>query len=55
MLNLANINIYVALAVNGIFTGLGVAIGTYFAQNHVIGRLQKLEGILNKKEKKKDE
>jgi hypothetical protein len=40
--NLSAMQVYIALAINGIFTGLGVAIGTYIAQNHIIESSKKL-------------
>jgi hypothetical protein len=33
------IDIYIGVAINGIFTGLGVAIGTWLAQNHILDKL----------------
>ena len=35
-------NVYVGLAINGVFTGLGAAIGTYVAQSHIIKRAELL-------------
>ena len=35
-------DLYIGLAINGIFTGLGVAIGTYIANNAVIRHGKKL-------------
>ena len=40
--NLSSFNVYLALALNGIFTGLGVAIGSYLANKHIIERGQKI-------------
>jgi hypothetical protein len=37
------IDLYIGLVINGIFTGLGTAIGVYFAQNKIIKRLESLE------------
>lgn len=34
--------VYVALALNGIFTGLGSALGSYFANKHIIDKIKKL-------------
>ena len=35
-------SVYLALIINGICTGLGVALGTWIAQNHIIGKTKKL-------------
>ena len=38
-----NWNLYVGLAIAGIFTGLGSAIGTYLAQTHFIKTFEKIK------------
>lgn len=44
-------DVYYGLAINGLFTGLGAAIGTYLANKHVIEGTKKLLGFkLKKKE-----
>ena len=40
--NISKFDVYVGLALNGIFSGLGCAIGNYFANTHIIKRSQKL-------------
>jgi hypothetical protein len=42
-------NVYIVIIINGIFTGLGVALGTYFANNHIVKKME----LLFKKIKKK--
>jgi len=42
MIVLDNFNIYFGIVINAIFTGLGVAIGTYLADNHIIKRGKKI-------------
>jgi len=49
MIILDDLNIYWTIAVNGIFTGLGVSIGTYLAQTHIINRSRKLAKKISKK------
>lgn len=34
--------VYIALAINGLFTGLGSALGSYLATKHLIKGLEKL-------------
>lgn len=36
MVELTTINIFVGLAFNGLFTGIGTALGVYFANKHII-------------------
>lgn len=38
----STLNIYAALAVNGIFTGLGTAIGSYLATKHILKKTERL-------------
>lgn len=40
---ISTINVLVGLAINGIFTGLGAAIGTWVAQKGFIERFSKLK------------
>jgi len=40
--------LYVALAINGLFTGLGCALGSYVAQKHIITKTNKLIGRIRK-------
>ena len=40
--NISKVDVYIGLAMNGVFTGLGCAIGTYFANNHIIEKSKKL-------------
>ncbi len=47
--NLSAFDVYFALAINGIFTGIGVGIGTYIAQRHVIDNSKKIIDKLKKK------
>lgn len=45
------INEYIQLVMNAVFTGLGVAIGTYFAQKHFITKFERLMRLLKPKKK----
>lgn len=45
MIIIDNFNTYWAIAVNGIFTGLGVALGTYIANAHIIERVKQIRKI----------
>lgn len=51
--NLSALEVYIALAINGIFTGIGVAIGTYIAQRHVIDNSRRIVDKLRKIKKRK--
>ena len=42
ILSLNKFDIYFGLAINGVMTGLGASIGTYFAQAHIIKKSEKL-------------
>lgn len=44
-LDLSTTSIYLGFILNGLFTGLGAAIGTYMAQEHII---QKAKSLLSK-------
>lgn len=43
---------YLTLVIDGLFTGLGVAVGTYIAQNRFINQLEKIENRILEKIKK---
>lgn len=45
------INVYVALAINGIFSGIGAATGTYIAQAHIIRGARRVVRRLRRKVK----
>jgi hypothetical protein len=46
-----NINLYIGMAIAGIFTGLGSAIGNYLAQKHAIEKIEKIKQRLIKSKK----
>lgn len=52
IIDINSFNIYLLLILNGIFTGLGVAIGTYFAQSHIIKKGEALVKHIRKNYKK---
>jgi hypothetical protein len=52
--NISAMQVYIALAINGIFTGLGVAIGTYLAQKYFIERPKKFAERIRNRFKKKE-
>lgn len=47
-LEINTLNVLVGLAVNGIFTGIGAAIGTWVAQKGFIERLSKIKKNIKK-------
>jgi len=46
--SLTKTDVLVGLAINGIFTGLGTAIGSYLANKQVIERLAKIKKKISK-------
>jgi hypothetical protein len=50
------INLYIGMAISGIFTGIGVAVGTYIAEKYILSKTKKiikaLENRLIEKEQK---
>lgn len=46
---LSPLNVYLVLALNGLFTGLGSALGIYIANNHLIKRGQQLSKRIKNK------
>jgi len=48
--SLTRTDILLGLAINGIFTGLGTAIGVYVANKHVIEGIGKLKNKVMKKD-----
>jgi hypothetical protein len=51
--NLSALDVYFVLAINGIFTGIGVAVGTYIAQRHIIDKSQKIADKIKVKVREK--
>jgi len=50
---LTPITILLGLAINGVFTGIGVAVGTWIANKHIVSRMEninkdKIKGIKNR-------
>lgn len=39
-----DLNLYISIAITGIFTGAGVAIGTWFSQKQILDKLEKFVG-----------
>jgi len=35
------ISIYLGIIINGLLTGIGVAVGTWLAQKHILSKLEK--------------
>ncbi len=56
--SITKVDVLIGLAINGIFTGVGTAIGSYLATKHVTERLEravnKLKEISKKNGKKED-
>ena len=53
-LGISKLDVYIALAINGLATGIGSAIGTYLATTHLIGGTKKIiDKIRRKNEKQK--
>lgn len=48
------INLYVGMAISGIFTGIGVAVGTYIAEKYILSKTKKLMKVLEEKLKDKE-
>ena len=50
---MSNVELYVSMAIGGIFTGIGITIGTYIANNHLIKKTEnsfkKLKNRLKRK------
>jgi hypothetical protein len=44
----------IEMILNAFFTGIGVTIGTYIAQRHLIGSLEKIVERIKKKNEKKN-
>ena len=42
-------DLYLGMAITGIFSGLGTAIGSYLANKHIIEKLNKLSAKINGK------
>lgn len=40
--SISKFDIYLGLALNGLFSGLGSAIGVYFANKHIVKKSEKL-------------
>ncbi len=48
------INLYIGMAISGIFTGVGVAIGTFIAEKYILTKTKKLMKALEDKLKDRD-
>lgn len=48
------INLYIGMAISGIFTGIGVAVGTYIAEKYILTKTKKLIKKLEDKIKDKE-
>lgn len=42
ILDISKLDVYIVIIINAIFTGLGTALGTYIAQNHLIESMRKI-------------
>ncbi|MBI4983442.1 hypothetical protein HZC32_02260 [Candidatus Woesearchaeota archaeon] len=42
------LNIYIGMFISGLFTGFGVAIANYFANKHLVRRLEAMNKIITK-------
>ena len=45
-LDINNIDAYLLVMINAIFTGIGAALGSYLAQTHIIKRMDKIRKTL---------
>ena len=43
------INLYIGMAISGVFTGIGVAVGTYIAEKYILNKTKKLIKALEEK------
>jgi hypothetical protein len=50
--DLSTFDVYIGLAINGVFTGLGSALGSYIATKHILERMEKLSKRIRRKKKK---
>jgi hypothetical protein len=50
---LSPLSVYVALAITGLFTGLGSSLGIYIMQTHIIKKSQQLSKKIKRKLKRK--
>lgn len=46
-----NVDLYIGMAVAGIFTGLGSALGNYIANKHIIESMSKIRKIVRRRRK----
>jgi len=53
IVTLQNWDVYTGLAINGLFTGLGAAVGTYLSQTHIIKNAEKVRRKIRKAIRKK--
>jgi hypothetical protein len=49
--DLSAFDVYIGLAINGAFTGLGSALGGYIATRHIVERIDKLSKKIKEKKK----
>lgn len=49
---LSKVDIYIGLMLNGLFTGLGAAIGTYLANHHIIDKSKSMLNRIRRKNEK---
>lgn len=53
MVELSETSLLIGLAINGIFTGIGVAIGTWIANSHIIAKIKSIGSKLRGEKLKK--
>lgn len=42
-IDLSKLDLLIGVATNGVFTGIGVTMGAYFAKNHIIKKIKKIK------------
>ncbi|MFH0701798.1 MAG: hypothetical protein V2A62_05170 [Candidatus Woesearchaeota archaeon] len=45
--------VYLGMFISGLFTGLGVALANYFANRHLIKKLDQMDKVVNRLKKRK--
>ena len=43
VLNITNYDLYIGIIINSTFTGIGVALGTYLVNSHILDNLRKIK------------
>lgn len=47
--SLTKFDVYFVIVLNGLFTGIGVTLGVYLTNKHIIKRLKKIKNFIKRK------